>query len=336
MIFITGSTGLLGSHLLHELVSEGKEIRALKRNDSSLDEVRKVFGYYDTDPGVLLSRIQWVTGSVTDVEVLEKALEGVEEIYHCAAVVSFDPKDKEQMMEVNVGGTAKLVNLATEKNIPKFCFVSSVASLGPGVEGIPLDETAYWKKTRASSWYSWSKFQSEMEVWRGIAEGLNAVIVNPSIILGPGHWHRSSGNLFRTLHRGMSFYTPGTAGYVDVRDVVKATVALMYREKFGERFILNSENLSYKEAFTIISLAFGKNSPRHKISRFFSSAAWRLDWLKSKIAPWPRVITKEMIRAGRQEKRYSSKKVCETLGMKFIPFSESIHWTVEIFLKEQK
>jgi len=334
MIFITGATGLLGSHLLYKLASQGKEILALKRKDSSIDEIKKVFGYYDSNPDILLSKIHWITGSITNEEVLNRALEGVQEIYHCAAMVSFDPKDKEQMMKVNVGGTAMLVNLAIEKKIPKFCFVSSVASLGPGNEGIPLDELAYWKKTRASSAYSWSKFQSEMEIWRGIAEGLQAIIVNPSIILGPGHWNRSSGNLIRTLNRGVSFYTKGTTGYVDVRDVVKSMILLMDKGKFNQRYIVNAENKSYKDVFTLISMALKKKPPRYCIPRIVTSAAWRLDWFKSKITPWPHYITKEIVRAGRQEKHFANKKIRKTIGIDFIPIAESINWIIRFFLIE--
>ncbi len=171
MIFVTGSTGLVGSHLLYELLVKGRKVRALKREGSSLDGVRKVFGYYSDEPDQLFSKIDWVDADILDSEKMEEYLDGINEVYHTAAVVSFDPRDREKMLNVNVEGTSKLVDLVLEKNIAKFCFVSSVASIGPMHGNQPADESSFWKRTRTTSWYSRSKFQSEMEVWRAMANG---------------------------------------------------------------------------------------------------------------------------------------------------------------------
>ena len=204
------------------------------------------------------------------------------------------------------------------------CFVSSVAAIGPVGENGLADEEYYWKKSRNASWYSWSKFNSELEVWKGMAEGLNICIVNPSVILGLGSWSKGSGKLFSLIDRGQKFYTGGMTGYVDVRDVVKAMILLMDQEIFGERFILNSENLSYKEIFSLIASGLEKNPPGIKAGRYLTSFAWRAQSLWSVFTGQSPLLTRELARASQNKKAYSNEKLVKTLGMKFIPVAESI------------
>lgn len=335
MIFLTGSTGMLGSHLLYELISNGKKVRALKRAGSSIDEVRRVFGYYSDDPEKLFSKIEWVEADILDSEKIGEFLEGVNEVYHAAAMVSFDSRDREKMMTINVEGTLKLVDLVLEKNIEKFCFVSSVASIGPMNGNQPADESSFWKRTRSTSWYSRSKFKSEMEVWRAMANGLNAVVVNPSIILGPGNWTRGSSQMFDRVYKGMAFYPNGLTGFVDVKDVVRAMIKLMEEKKFGERYILSSENLFYKNVFGEIARCFNKKPPKFAASRALTSLAWRLDWIKTSLTGLPSLITKETARASQNSKYYSSKKICETMDYEFTPIEESIKNICKIYVNER-
>ena len=335
MIYITGGTGLVGSHLLYELVQKTEKIRALKRKGSSLDGAREVFGYYTDNPDALFSRIEWVEGDLLDADILDKHLEGVSVVYHAAALVSFDPRDRKEMIKTNINSTSILVDLAMKKNIEKFCFVSSVAAIGPMAGFEPAEESAFWKKTRNTSWYSWSKFKSEMEVWRAIAEGLNGVIVNPSIILGPGNWHRGSGRLFQTTYKGLAFYTNGMTGFVDVRDVVKVIIMLMEKEIFGERFILNSQNITYKDILEMIAKGLGRKIPYIKAGRYLTSLVWRLDWLKNKLTGLPLILTRETARAGQNRKLFSNKKIRETIDFKFIPVAETIQQVCDIFLDGQ-
>ena len=335
MIFLTGSTGLVGSHLLFELVSNGKKVRALKRVNSPNDEVRKVFSYYSKDADFLLSKIEWVEADILDSDKIEDFLNDVDEVYHTAALVSFDPRDRERMMNVNVDGTSRLVDVVLEKKIQKFCFVSSVASIGPMNGNQPADESSFWKRTRSTSWYSRSKFKSEMEVWRAMANGLNAVIVNPSIILGPGHWKRGSSEMFEKIYRGLPFYPKGLTGFVDVNDVVKAMISLMDKNKFGERYILSSENLFYKDVFFEIAKCFNKKAPRFATNRTLTSMAWRMDWVRRSLTGLPPFITKETARSSQNVKYYSNKKICETLNFKFTPVKESVRNICEVYLKEK-
>jgi len=324
MIFVTGGTGLVGNHLLYELARQNRPVRALKRASTPLDEIRKVFEYYTENTDELMGRIEWVDGDLEDEFVLDGYLEGVTEIYHTAALVSFDPLQRKSMLKVNVGGTAYLIDMALQKHISKFCFVSSVAAIGTGTGKKAADETSIWKKSKYTHFYSWTKFKSEMEVWRGWAEGLNTVIVNPSIILGPGNWHRGAGQMFQTIDKGLSFYPPGVTGYVDVKDVIRIMIRLMDQELFGERFILNSENLKFKEVFSMIAHSLGKKPPSIQTKKWMTELAWRADWLKSKITRTAPMITRETSRAGGDFRYFSNEKICAALDYKFIPVEKSI------------
>ena len=190
LTLVTGGTGLLGAHLLYKLCNEHGTIRAIKRSSSSTDTVKHIFSYYSKQPESLFNKIEWVDCEILDITELETVFEGVQQVYHCAAMVSFDSRDKDILFETNITGTANIVNLCLDKNIEKLCHVSSVAALGRSEDQSAIDETAHWKDDKFNSQYAVSKYLSEMEVWRGIEEGLNAVIVNPSVILGPGKMER--------------------------------------------------------------------------------------------------------------------------------------------------
>jgi nucleoside-diphosphate-sugar epimerase len=228
MILITGATGLVGSHLTFDLVSKGWQVMALKRPDSDLTMIRNVFRLYSDEPEVLFSRINWVEGDLMDVYLLEDSLQEGDDVYHCAALVSFLPGDRKKLMRVNTEGTANLVNAALEKKVRKLCYVSSIAALGrPEHQDDVIDERLVWKTSRNNSNYAVSKYGGEREVWRGIAEGLNSVIVNPGIILGVAGPTQGSSRIFNVVWEGLKFYPTGKNGFVDVRDVARAMLQLM-------------------------------------------------------------------------------------------------------------
>ena len=314
MILVTGATGLVGSHLLYELLKEEKKVKALKRQTSDTGQVLKTFGFYTNEPEKLFSRIEWVDGDVSDLESLEMAFEDVDRVYHTAAIISMDSADSAEMKKINIEGTTNIVNLCLEKKISKLCYVSSVAAIG--------NRTAPNKIT-----YSSTKFNAEMEVWRGMAEGLEAVIVNPSIIIGPGVRGKGSMAMFDKIAKGLKFYTRGVTGYVDVRDVVKAMIILMESEIKGEKFILNSENLSYKEIFEMIAQALDKPSPNIYANRFMTGLVWRLDYLKSKLTGATHIITKETAEIAHRKTLFSNEKVREAVGMEFRVIKESVEET---------
>jgi dihydroflavonol-4-reductase len=333
MILVTGGTGLLGSHLLLELARSGKKIRALKRKSSNTYQVRKVFSYYVQNADELLQNIEWFEGDLLDFGSIEDALDGISEIYHAGAVVSFYPSDHKKMLKVNIEGTANLVNLALEKKIGKFCYISSVATLGRADNNGLTDEETYWKVSNKNSQYGVSKYGAEREVWRGMEEGLNAVIVNPSVILGPGFWNDNSG-LFRLVWEGLKYYTQGVNGYVDVRDVANAAIHLMDRNIFGQRFIVSSENLSYQQVFSLMAKHFNKPAPSVNVPSILTHIAWRIEAVRSFILKTKPEVTKEMATTTTQKYFYSNDKIRETLNFQFIPIEESVKEICGMFVKE--
>lgn len=334
MIFVTGGTGLLGSHLLFELAGKGEKVRALFRTESRKAEVLKTFGYYSNDPQALFDTIEWVKGDTLDYLSLAQAMKGLSLVYHVAGFVSFSGEDREKMMQVNIQGTANVVNAALEAGIDKLCYVSSIAAVGPSENGDPACEEDQWKPAKDNSAYSVSKYYAEMEVWRGIVEGLNAVIVNPSIILGPGNWGKGSSSIFPAVYNGMKFYSPGVTAYVDVRDVVKSMVLLMNSDISGQRFIVSAENLGYKDLFSMIATNFNKPLPLYKATKFILQAAWRLDWLRSKLFFGKQFLSKEMARSAVKKVYVSNVKIKEAMGMDFLPLTQTIRDICRIYMNE--
>ena len=340
MIFITGGTGMLGAHLLFDLTNSGSRVRALRRKNSDLEQVRKIFSWYSDDADRLFGQIEWVEGDVLDKPGMLEALVGVDTIIHAAAKVSFDPRDHATMLHENEKGTANLVDLALELNIPRFCQVSSVAALGDYQPGVPVDETFSWKNDRQRSAYSESKFLSEMEVWRGIQEGLSAVIVNPSIILGPGNWNNSSPRLFKTIGQGLKFYTSGITGYVDVRDVSLAILLLLKSEDWetikNQRYILSAENHSYQEIFNRIAVALKRPKPSIRASRLMLNLGWRVSRMISLLTGGQPTLTKETARSAVKISEFDGSKITRVIDFVYTPIAASIHDTGRIYLSSLK
>lgn len=336
MIFVTGGTGLLGSHLLLELTSSGSKVKAIKRNQSDLDGVKRIFAAYGSSNQTLYNAIEWVDADLLDYYSLTEALHGVTEVYHCAAMVSFHPNDKEQMLKINVEGTSNLVNACLESDVKKFCHVSSIAALGRSENSNSIDESVIWKSSKRNSVYSLSKYGAEREVWRGIAEGLNAVIVNPSVILGPGRWHTGSSELFTLVWKGLRFYTKGINGYVDVRDVARVMITVMNKELFGERYVVSTENLSYEQLFYEIATNLGKKPPSIHVNPFMGQLAWRFFAIKGLFSSKKPAITRETARSANNTYFYSSKKLQEATGFGFISIKQSISDISAIFLQEKQ
>lgn len=338
MIFVTGGTGLVGAHLLYELTLAEKSVKALKRETSNLQQVLKTFSYYSDKPNKLFQQIEWINGDILDYFGLEKILEGVTEIYHSAAIVSFDPKERKRMITNNVEGTANLVNAALENGVKKFCHVSSVAALGKLDEHHLITEETNWVPSKKISGYSESKFFSETEVWRGIEEGLEAVIVNPSIILGPANWDTGSAKMFKTVWDGMKFFTRGITGFVDVRDVVKAMILLMDEQNFekakNQRFLLSSENLSFETVFGQIADELGKPRPKYNAPGGLMELVWRVLWVASLLTRKSPLITRETAANSNVKRKFDGSKIKNYIDFEYLSISESIKQTAA-FLKQE-
>ncbi len=324
MTLVTGGTGMLGAHLLYKLCQKDIKIRATRRASSKLEQVRKIFAYYTDDIEPLWQKIEWVYADMTDYESVLQAADGIKTIYHTAAQVSFDPKKRQQLINNNTAGAKHIVNAALECGVKKVCHVSSIAALGNTPNGELITEETAKNNLESSSGYAVSKFTSETEIWRGIEEGLNAVIVNPSIILGAGDWKQGSPAFISSIAEGLKYYTSGINGFVDVRDVADAVIQLTESDISGEAFILNSENLSFKTVFSLIAKYLNKKAPHKAASTTLLKTARILEAVRSKLTHTEPRITKETIEAAFDTQNYSAEKIKQRLDFSFRPVEQSV------------
>jgi dihydroflavonol-4-reductase len=325
MILVTGATGFVGAHLLYQLAETNEHVRAIYRSEKTIEKVTEVFSLYGADAS-LISKIEWFKADITDVPSMIPAFYGVKKVYHCAAFISFNPKDYREMRKVNIHGTAIIVNLSIDAKVNKICFVSSIASIGNSIYGEPSTEENEWNPQADNSGYSITKFGAEMEVWRASQEGVDVVIVNPGIILGGGFWNAGSGKIFTKIFHGLKFYTEGKTGFVGVKDVVKTMVFLTNSTIKNERFILVSENKSYKEVFFLIADALKKKRPYKRIHRWKMELLWRGSSFLSIITGKEPLLSKYAAKSANSTSLYTSKKVQEILPFKF--------QTIEAVVKE--
>lgn len=336
MILVTGGTGLLGSHLLMKLVENGENVRAIYRTEEKRDSVVGIFNYYHRNANELWQKIQWVKGDVLDVASLEDALDGITQVYHCAAAVTFIPKEEPYMHNVNVNGTANLVNACLEKDGIRFCHVSSVAAIGRDGSEEVISENNEWKDSSHNAAYAISKHNAEMEVWRGSVEGLEAFMINPSLILGPGDWSASTGAMFAKAYKGLPFYTRGGNCFVDVRDVVDSMVHLMASGITNERFIVGAENRKFKEIFAKIAGKMGKKPPRLEASPWMTELTWRFEKIRSMITGTKPFITKEVAHHALQLNRYDNSKLLAAVPeFGYRDIDETLAFVCEQFLSDQ-
>jgi len=331
MILVTGGTGLVGSHLLYYLVNRGDKVRAIYRDKIRIEDVKQIFNYYNPNSLSLFENIEWVEADLSDYFRLEEVLKDIQHVYHAAAMVSFNPHESEKMLKTNTEGTANLMNACLFNKVEKVCYVSSISSLGKNSDNELIDELVEWRVENHRSAYAYSKFRAEMEVWRASNEGVKVVIVNPSVIIGPVDWKRSSGRLFYSVKKGMPFYTSGATGFVDVRDVAKAAVLLMESDSVNERFILNSENLSFLMFYTMMAEAMNKMKPFIKTSKLLTEIGWRLNLVFCFFARKAPAITSDTARTAQTISLYSAKKFSDRFNYTFIPVKEAVENTAKWF-----
>ena len=323
-ILVTGGTGFLGSYIIKELVEKNYSVRGLRRPTSKLP-------FYISPE--IFEKVEWMEGDVLDVLSLEEAMQNVYGVIHSAAMVSFHRADKERMYLVNIQGTANVVNTAVEKNVSRFVHVSSVAALGRSKIGGHVSEEKKWQENKVNTHYAISKYRSEMEVWRGIGEGLSAVIMNPSTVLGYGDWNSSSCRIFKTIYNEFPWYTTGVNGFVDIEDVARATVLLMQSDISEQRFIVNADNWTFQQLFNTIADAFGKKHPHLRVTPLLGSVAWRMEKFKSLFADSRPLLTKESMRIAHSHTYFGNEKLLKALSeFSFTPLQETIQKACKKYL----
>lgn len=314
MILVTGGAGLLGKELITQLLAQGKKVRAIY-NKTPL-------------PHFHLGNLEQKQCDILDVMALEEAMDGVEQVYHCAAIVTFNPKRKRELFKINIEGTANVVNAALDAGVKKMVYVSSVAALGRIRENEPVNENMNWTEETSNSSYGQSKYMAELEVWRGIGEGLDAVIVNPTIILGAGDWESGSSKIFQTVYKEFPWYSDGVTGFVDVKDVAAVMTRLMESSITAQRFIVSAENRTYKDVLTLIAKAFGKKPPRKKVTPSIAKIVWRLEAVKSWFTKKDPLVTRETSKTALAKVNFDNSKLKKFIhDFNYRPIEETIAQT---------
>ncbi|MDQ2719049.1 MAG: NAD-dependent epimerase/dehydratase family protein [Bacteroidota bacterium] len=319
-ILVTGAAGLAGNELIKQLLDGGYSVKAI---------------YHSTPISVSHPNLKIVQCDILDIVALEEIMNGITHVYHCAAIVSFDPREKHHLFKINIEGTANVVNACLDAGVKKLVHMSSVSALGRIRKREIITEKMNWTKETSNSIYGQSKYIGELEVWRGIGEGLQAVIVNPTIILGGDDWESGSSAIFKTAYNEFKWFTEGSSGFVDVRDVARAMILLMNSEITGQRFILSAENLSYKQIFSSIAKCFGKKPPNKKVTPFLAGLVWRTEAIKTAFTGKEHLLTKETARTSQAEVYFDNSKILNALPrFQFTKIKDTIERTCSI-LKEK-
>jgi nucleoside-diphosphate-sugar epimerase len=329
MILVTGGTGLVGAHLLLHLVEQGEIVRAMYRSATSIEKTKNLFSLYNKSH--LFEKIEWMVADILDIPSLENAFQNIDFVYHCAALISFDPKDEEVIRKTNIEGTANIVNFCLAYRIKKMLFVSSIAALGDqNATETTISETTEWNPEKPHSDYAISKYGAEMEVWRGQQEGLNILIVNPGVILGPGFSEQGSGALFSAVAKGLAFYTLGTTGFIAVTDVVETSVRLMKSDIQNERFTLIENNYSFQEILNCIADSLQVKRPKWHATPLLINLFWRVDWFLSNFFFQKRKLSRASAKASYSKTEYANIKIISTLASEFKSVKEYIQFIAQI------
>lgn len=326
-ILVTGGTGFLGSYIIKQLIENGYSVRAIRRSSKTPHWISSA----------IFEKVEWLEGDVLDVVALEDAMDGVDTVIHSAAVVSLSKKYRAEMYKINVEGTANVVNVALEKNIKRFIHISSVAALGRTVDGGHVNEEKKWEESKVNTHYAISKFKAELQAWRGLNEGLEGVILNPSTILGYGDWNSSSCAIFKNIYNGFDWYMQGINGFVDVEDVAKATILLMESNITEQRYIINADSWSFKNLQETIADSFNKKKPSKKATPFILGFAWRLEKLKSFFTGKSPLLTRDGVKIAQSQTRFENQKILNALpGFSFTPLESTIKNACSRYISQQQ
>lgn len=324
MILLTGANGLIGSFVARLLIEKNEPFVALVREKSNLSLLADC-----------QSKIKFIFGDILDIPSLKIAFDGISEVIHCAAIVSFGDISEEIMHKINVEGTANMVNMSLKHKISRFCMLSSIAAIGRDAKNIITDENNKWTESKLNSSYAKSKYLAELEVWRGIEEGLSAVMICPSVVLGPGDWNKSSTKLFKNVYDGLLVYPTGTVNVVDVRDVAQSVWLTLKSNISGERYIISAHKIPFQTLFTEIANGFGKKPPKYKLNKNIALLGY---YVLRIFVPWilkKKFITKETIIISANDFKYDNQKFVKIFDYQYKNYAESIKWVCDKISKNK-
>ena len=336
MVLVTGGTGLVGSHLLYHLINKDESVRAIYRTKNKFELVKKVFQYYTDNAEELFNKIEWIEADITDVPALSIAFKNIDYVYHCAANLSFNKADYHLSRDTNVIGTANIINLCLSNYVKKLCHVSSIATLGENLNA-PISEDTHWNpENNKHNIYAITKYNAELEVWRGTQEGLDVVIVNPGVIIGPGFWNKNTGEIFTKINNGFKYFTNGSVGIIAVNDVVKTMILLQESTVKNEKFILVSDNITYEKFIQYISSALGKNSTLKSLKKWQLKTFYQIEKIKCLFIKGSPSLNKSNINSAFKNLNYDASKIKNTIPFEFTSIKESIQNIAKLYLMDIK
>lgn len=334
MILVTGGTGLVGAHLLYSLINSGASVRAIHRKSSDLAAVKNVFSFYTNNPSILFDKIEWMEADITDIPSLANAFKGIDYVYHAAAFISFNPRHYPVLKKVNIEGTANMVNFCLSEGVKKMCYVSSIATIGKDANGDLITEETEYDSEADNSVYAITKYDAEMEVWRGAQEGLDVVIVNPGVILGSGIWGSASGGILRTVYKGLKYYTSGGVGIVDVQDVAQVMIALLNGPVKNEKYILVAENVSYQDLLTNLAISLNKKPPYKSVAKWKMLLFSNFDWLSNRIFKTKQKLLKATVKSLYNKSFYDASKIEKEIDFSYTPHQKTIERISRNYLRD--
>jgi len=337
MILVTGGTGLVGSHLLLKLLESGKKVRATHRKDSDLKAVHKIFSYYH-ESAVATSfydQIEWVEADLNDIPALSIAFQDIIQVYHCAAMISFDSSNSKELRKTNITGTANIVNLAISYKIEKLCYISSISTLDLELGGTKISENFTWYPEKYHSEYAISKHGAEIEVWRASQESLPVIIINPGVIIGPGFWNDASGLLFKRVAKGLNYHFPKVTGFVGVKDVVKLSIKAMDSSISNEHFIAVSENLSFREVLDYVAKSLKKTPPKIELNPWMVTIGWIFQSIGNTFFGMKRQLSSRDHKALFEASYYENEKSKRELNFEYTPIQKVIEETSSFYLLDK-
>ncbi len=321
MILVTGATGFIGSHLMCHLAQKDIFPVAMFRHDSNKKRVWKQFESQFADAQKRFDKITWRKADFRDLPSLEAAFEGISLVYHCAGYISLAQRDAKKLLEINEIGTAYLVNLCLSHSVKKLVYVSSIAALGNDPSISVIDENTPWDNNIDKNPYAYSKYGGEMEVWRAMQEGLNAVIVNPGIVLGKDSPIET---LLLRHKKGLRWCTTGNNAFVNIQDIIILMDKLMDSKIEGERFILVAENWSGKVMVETL-LKSGDIRPRvFFIPKDFLYFLWGLEHLIQLLGIRKRFLTRALISGQYEQKTIDGSKIKSFVDFEYSPITKLI------------
>lgn len=335
MILVTGGTGLVGSHLLLELTGSGNNVRATHRKNSDLGAVKNIFSCYFSkdEASAFYKKIEWVEADLNDIPSLKNAFKGITEVYHCAALVSFDSSKADALRKINIEGTANIVNICVSHRVEKLCYLSSIATMGLSPGETSVTENFTWHPEKDHTEYAISKHGAEIEVWRGSQEGVPVIILNPGVIIGPGNWEKGSGQIFKKVDNGLKFHFPKITGFVGVKDVACAAVTAMKSSIENEQFIVVAENLKFSRVLQMVAESLGKPAPGNSLKPWMVSLGWIFQLISNRLFGTKKLLNRHDRKRLFEDTYYSNRKIIETFNLKFTPVKEAIKETAEIYRK---